>query len=66
MDKVLVSGGAGYIGAHACKVLRQAGFIPVLNVVDLIEPGVRPVFLWPSFRIYAFIASGAFIVLQDC
>jgi UDP-glucose 4-epimerase len=30
MDKVLVSGGAGYIGAHACKVLRQAGFIPVV------------------------------------
>jgi UDP-glucose 4-epimerase len=26
---VLVTGGAGYIGAHACKVLAQAGFIPV-------------------------------------
>ncbi|MFD1880308.1 UDP-glucose 4-epimerase GalE [Paracoccus pacificus] len=26
---VLVTGGAGYIGAHACKALAQAGFIPV-------------------------------------
>ncbi|MGR3541037.1 MAG: UDP-glucose 4-epimerase GalE [Hasllibacter sp.] len=26
---VLVTGGAGYIGAHACKALRAAGYIPV-------------------------------------
>jgi UDP-glucose 4-epimerase len=26
---VLVTGGAGYIGSHACKVIAQAGFIPV-------------------------------------
>ena len=29
-DRVLVSGGAGYIGAHACKALLQAGFEPVV------------------------------------
>lgn len=30
MDRhVLVTGGAGYIGAHACKALKAAGFIPV-------------------------------------
>ena len=28
-QKVLVTGGAGYIGSHACKVLQQSGFIPV-------------------------------------
>lgn len=28
-DRVLVTGGAGYIGAHACKVLARAGFTPV-------------------------------------
>ncbi len=26
---VLVTGGAGYIGSHACKVLRDAGYTPV-------------------------------------
>ena len=29
MAHVLVSGGAGYIGSHACKVLAQAGYVPV-------------------------------------
>ena len=28
-DHVLVTGGAGYIGSHACKALRDAGFVPV-------------------------------------
>ena len=28
-QKVLVTGGAGYIGSHACKALRQAGYVPV-------------------------------------
>ena len=28
-QKILVTGGAGYIGSHACKALQQAGFIPV-------------------------------------
>ncbi|PSL18024.1 UDP-glucose 4-epimerase GalE [Shimia abyssi] len=29
MRHVLVTGGAGYIGSHACKALQQAGFVPV-------------------------------------
>lgn len=29
MANVLVTGGAGYIGAHACKALKAAGFTPV-------------------------------------
>lgn len=28
-DKVLVTGGAGYIGSHACKALAAAGYVPV-------------------------------------
>ncbi|MGQ0565164.1 MAG: UDP-glucose 4-epimerase GalE [Gemmobacter sp.] len=28
-NHVLVTGGAGYIGSHACKVLRAAGYVPV-------------------------------------
>jgi len=27
---ILVTGGAGYIGSHACKALKQAGFTPVV------------------------------------
>lgn len=29
MSVILVTGGAGYIGSHACKALRAAGFTPV-------------------------------------
>lgn len=29
MNRVLVTGGAGYIGSHACKALSKAGFSPV-------------------------------------
>ena len=29
MSNVLVTGGAGYIGSHACKALRDAGFTPI-------------------------------------
>lgn len=39
MQHILVSGGAGYIGAHACKALAAAGFIPV--VFDNFSTGWR-------------------------
>ena len=29
MDRILVTGGAGYIGSHACKALAAQGFVPV-------------------------------------
>ncbi|MCC6306591.1 MAG: UDP-glucose 4-epimerase GalE [Rhodobacteraceae bacterium] len=28
-ERILVTGGAGYIGSHACKALARAGFLPV-------------------------------------
>ena len=28
-DRILVTGGAGYIGSHACKALAAAGYVPV-------------------------------------
>ena len=37
MTKVLVTGGAGYIGSHACKALRDAGYTPV--TFDNLETG---------------------------
>lgn len=36
---ILVTGGAGYIGAHACKVLARAGYLPV--TYDNLETGWR-------------------------
>ena len=29
MEHVIVTGGAGYIGSHACKALKIAGYVPV-------------------------------------
>ncbi|WP_294228023.1 UDP-glucose 4-epimerase GalE [uncultured Shimia sp.] len=29
MNHVIVTGGAGYIGSHACKALAKAGYVPV-------------------------------------
>ena len=37
MSRILVTGGAGYIGSHACKALRAAGFTPV--TYDNLETG---------------------------
>jgi UDP-glucose 4-epimerase len=36
---ILVTGGAGYIGSHACKALRNAGYVPV--TYDNLETGWR-------------------------
>jgi UDP-arabinose 4-epimerase len=41
---VLVTGGAGYIGSHACKALAQAGYQPV--VYDNISRGHREAVRW--------------------
>lgn len=39
MVKILVKGGAGYIGSHTCKVLARRGFEPV--VYDNLSRGNR-------------------------
>ncbi len=43
MTTVLVTGGAGYIGSHACKALREAGYAPVTfdNLVTGWEDAVK-------------------------
>ena len=43
MTCILVTGGAGYIGSHACKVLKAAGYTPVTydNLVTGWEQAVR-------------------------
>jgi UDP-glucose 4-epimerase len=41
---VLVTGGAGYVGAHACKALARAGFTPV--VFDNLSTGWSEAVKW--------------------
>ena len=41
---VLVTGGAGYIGAHTAKALHEAGFLPV--VFDNLSSGFREAVRW--------------------
>ncbi len=41
---VLVTGGAGYIGSHACKALRRAGYTPV--AYDDLSRGHREAVRW--------------------
>jgi UDP-glucose-4-epimerase GalE len=41
---VLVTGGAGYIGSHACKALAQAGYLPV--TYDNLSRGHRHAVRW--------------------
>ena len=44
MSIVLVTGGAGYIGSHACKALAKAGHVPV--VYDNLVYGHREAVRW--------------------
>src|SRR4051794_7062470 len=61
---VLVTGGGGYVGSHACKALAQAGYTPVTldNLVYGHEVSVR----WGPF-VRGDLADGAMVrrVLRD-
>jgi UDP-glucose-4-epimerase GalE len=41
---VLVAGGAGYIGAHTCKALHKAGYLPV--TIDSLVTGYEAAVKW--------------------
>src|SRR4051794_22188467 len=43
-QSVLVTGGAGYIGSHACKALARAGYRPI--VYDDLSRGHREAVRW--------------------
>jgi hypothetical protein len=43
-QSILVTGGAGYIGSHACKTLARAGFVPV--TYDNLERGHAAAVKW--------------------
>lgn len=46
--KILVTGGAGYIGSHTCKALARRGYQPV--VFDSLENGHRGAVKWGDFE----------------
>jgi UDP-arabinose 4-epimerase len=48
MTNVLVTGGAGYIGSHACKALAAAGYRPV--TFDNLETGHHRAVRWGPFE----------------
>ena len=47
LGNVLVTGGAGYVGAHACKALAKAGYTPV--VYDNLSTGHDSFVRWGPF-----------------
>lgn len=49
MTSIIVTGGAGYIGSHACKALALAGFTPV--TVDNLERGFREAVRWGPLEV---------------
>ena len=48
MTAILVTGGAGYVGSHACKALALAGFTPV--TYDNLERGHEWAVKWGPFE----------------
>jgi len=44
MKRILVTGGAGYIGSHVCRALAMQGYVPV--VFDDFSTGHRSACLW--------------------
>ncbi len=46
--KILVTGGAGYIGSHTCKLLAQAGYLPI--VFDNLVYGHEWAVKWGAFE----------------
>lgn len=48
MTKILVTGGAGYVGSHACKALAAAGYEPV--VFDNLCTGHESAVRWGPFE----------------
>jgi UDP-arabinose 4-epimerase len=47
MQPILVTGGAGFIGAHACKELADHGFLPI--AFDNLSRGYRDAVRWGPF-----------------
>ena len=53
---VLVTGGAGYIGAHTCKALHQSGYLPV--TYDNLSTGHREAVRWGPLEVGDILDGG--------
>lgn len=49
MRTILVTGGAGFVGSHACKALRAAGYLPV--TYDNLSRGDRAAVKWGPLEV---------------
>lgn len=56
MMSILVTGGAGCFGSHACETLAAAGYTPV--VLDNLSTGHRWAVKWGPLAVADFIDSG--------
>ena len=48
MSNILITGGAGYIGSHVCKMLAKEGYTPI--TYDNLSNGNREAVQWGPFE----------------
>ena len=53
---VLVTGGAGYVGSHACKALSKAGYTPI--TYDSLDRGNRWAVKWGPLEVGNIVDRG--------
>lgn len=63
MNNILVTGGAGYVGSHACKMLKEAGFNPI--VYDNLTTGHKKFVRWGPLVVGDLLDSGLLISTLD-
>ena len=57
MKHIFVTGGAGYVGSHACKALASAGYLPI--TFDNLVTGHQEAVLWGPFVLGDMLDKGA-------
>lgn len=63
MDRVVVTGGAGYIGSHVCKALAERGLQPV--AVDDLRTGRRDAVRWGPLEQVSVLDMAALTALLE-
>jgi len=58
-QSILVTGGAGYVGSHACKALAKAGYVPV--AFDNLSRGHREAVRWGPLVVGDISDRGALV-----